>query len=81
MTSQTGQQIITIHIFTNISRRKYNQRMKFGQVIIIAWEIFFFKNNVENEVERLVSDFFLLFKKAFYKVKASAQRLSFNMFW
>ena len=81
MTSQTGQQIITIHIFTNISRRKYNQRMKFGQVIIIAWEIFFFKNDAESEVERLVPDFSLLFKKAFYQVKASAQRLSFNIFW
>ena len=33
MTSQTGQQAIAIHIFPNISRRKRNQKMKFGQLI------------------------------------------------
>ena len=31
MTSQTGQQAIIIHILLNISRRKDNQAMKFGQ--------------------------------------------------
>ena len=33
MTSQPGQQTIAIHIFTNISRSKGNQAMKFGQLI------------------------------------------------
>ena len=33
MTSQTGQQIITVHILSNISRSKVNQAMKFGQLI------------------------------------------------
>ena len=33
MTSQTGKQIITIHILPNISRNKDKQRMKFGQLI------------------------------------------------
>ena len=33
MTSQPGQQTIAIHIFTNISRTKANQAMKFGQLI------------------------------------------------
>ena len=33
MTSQTGQQITTIHILSNISRSKGNQTMKFGQLI------------------------------------------------
>ena len=33
MTSETGQPIITIHIFSNISRSKGNQEMKFGQLI------------------------------------------------
>ena len=33
MTSQTGQQIITIQILPNISRSKGNQTMKFGQLI------------------------------------------------
>ena len=31
--SQTGQQIITIHILSNISERKDNQAMKFGQLM------------------------------------------------
>ena len=33
MTSQTGKQIIVIHILSNISRSKENQTMKFGQLI------------------------------------------------
>ena len=33
MTSQAGQQIITIHILPNISRTEGNQTMKFGQLI------------------------------------------------
>ena len=33
MTSQPGEQTISIHIFTNISRRKGNQAIKFGQLI------------------------------------------------
>ena len=33
MTSQAGQQIITIHILPNISRSEGNQTMKFGQLI------------------------------------------------
>ena len=63
MTSQTGQYISTIHILTNISRSKGNQAMKFGQ-LIITWEIFFLKNHVENEAERLVPDLVFLKKKA-----------------
>ena len=33
MTSQTGQQIIIIHIWPSISKSKGNQAMKFGQII------------------------------------------------
>ena len=33
LTSQPGQQTITIHIFSNISRSKGNQTLKFGQAI------------------------------------------------
>ena len=32
MTSQTGQQIITIHILSNIARSKDKQAMKLGQL-------------------------------------------------
>ena len=43
--------------------------------------MFLFKNNAEKELGRLVLDLFLFFKKALYKVKGSAQRFSFNIFW
>ena len=33
MTSQTGEQIITIYILPNMSRNKGNQTIKFGQLI------------------------------------------------
>ena len=33
MTSQTGEQIITVHILPNIPRSKDNQAMKFDQLI------------------------------------------------
>ena len=32
MTSESGKQIITIHILSNISKSKGNQKMKFGQL-------------------------------------------------
>ena len=33
MTSQTGQQIVIVHLLPNISRSKSNQAIKFGQLI------------------------------------------------
>ena len=33
MTSQTGQKLITMHIFPNMSRSRDSQKMKFGQLI------------------------------------------------
>ena len=33
MTSHPGKQITAIHALSNISRRKSNQRMKFGQLM------------------------------------------------
>ena len=33
MTSQSGYQTITIHMFPNIPRIKSNQTMKFGQLV------------------------------------------------
>ena len=56
MTSQTGQQIITIHILSIISRIRGNQTMKFGNLIEYNWEILFLKNHTQNVVEKLVSD-------------------------
>ena len=57
MTSQTGQQLITMHILPNISRRKCNQTMKLGQ--LIEYNIFFLKNHTQNVVAKLVPDPFI----------------------
>ena len=45
MTSQTGQQIITIHILPNISRNKGNQTIKFCQLIEYNKRSIIFKNH------------------------------------
>ena len=64
MASQTGQQIIAIHILPNIARSKTNQAMKFYHLIeYIIWKIFFFKNYKEKEAKRLIPDL-LVFKKS-----------------
>ena len=65
-----------MHILPNISQNKGNQTLQFGQVT----EISFFENHAENEVERLLSDLFLNFKKALYEEKANDLQLSFNHF-
>ena len=39
MTSHPGQQIITIHVSSNISRSEGNQAMKFGQ--LIEYKVFY----------------------------------------
>ena len=62
MTSQPGQQTITIHIFPNISRSKGNQAVKFGQVIEDKKRnIFFVKPG------KLVSDLFLFLKRLYMR--------------
>ena len=52
--------------------------MKFGQLIEHNQEIFFFRNNAENDAERLVPDLILYFEKALYEVKASGLQLRFS---
>ena len=64
-TSQTEQQIITIHTLPNISRSKCNQVIKFNRLTEYNVKIFFFKNHAENEAERIVTDFFCFLKKLF----------------
>ena len=68
MASQTGQQIITIHILPDISRSKGNQGMKYGQLIKHNMKIFFCKIHTKNELGRLDLNHFLYFRKVFYKV-------------
>ena len=41
--------------------------------------MFLFKNPAENEIEKLFPDFFLIFKKASYKVETSGENLSFDI--
>ena len=54
MTSQPGQQIITIHILPNISRDKSNQTIKFGQLIEYNMGNVFLKKHTQNAVKKLV---------------------------
>ena len=60
MTSQTGQQIITVNtILPTISRSKGNQTLKFGW--LIECNMIFFRYHTENEPGTLVLDPFLFF--------------------
>ena len=56
-----GKQIIIIHILLNISRSKYNQTIKFGQLTENNIKIFFIRNHAENEARKLIPDLFLVF--------------------
>ena len=69
MTSQTRKQIITIHILPNISRKKGNQAIKFGQLIECVVRNTFLENYVEKGAGKLVSGIILFFEKALYKIK------------
>ena len=80
MTSQPGEQTITIHILSNISQSKGNQTMKFDLVIEYNKGNIFFKKHAENETERLIPDLFFFLKKALDEVKASDLQPGFNIF-
>ena len=80
MTSDPEYKEITIHIFPNISRGKGNKVLAFGQLIECnKINIFLQKSCKENKARRLVPDYFSLFKKALYEVKARYLQLSFNI--
>ena len=76
MTSQT----VILHILVNISRSKGNQTMKFSQVIEYDKRNIFLQKSCR-KWNRKTSYRLLLFKEAWYEVKASGLQLSFNMFW
>ena len=59
MTSQTRQQIITMHILPKISRSENNLTVKFGQLIEYNMRNIFRENNTQNVVETLVPDPFI----------------------
>ena len=86
MRSQTGQQIITIHILTNTSRSQEIKTSgnKVWSVNKIQCEnnfFFFFKNRAAKELGILIPVLFLVIKKALHKVNAGVQYPSFNIFW
>ena len=76
MTSQPVQQTVSLHILHNISQRKDNQTIKFGQVIEYNNRNIFVQKS-----GRLVPDLNFFFKKALYEIKASGLQISFNIFW
>ena len=50
MTSESGKQIITIHILSNISKSKGNQKMKFGQLKECnMWNLFLSNTKCDRE--------------------------------
>ena len=82
MTSQTEQEIITIHILPNISKSKGNKTIKFGQLKKILWDKYFSSNIMQKMRQGgWFQNFFLFFQNALYKVKENRQHLSFNIFW
>ena len=71
--SQPGSQTVIIQVLPNISRRKGNQTTKLGQVIVYNKKNkFFFKIHAENEIRKLVLDFFsfFFFEKSFIWCKS-----------
>ena len=65
--------MIAIPILSNISRRKVNQAVKLGQFVAYnVRNVFFFQTSCRKWRVILVSDPFLLFEKALYKVKQVA---------
>ena len=62
MTSQTRKQIITIHILPNISRRKSNQAVKFGQLIECDARNTLLENHLKTSAGKLVSGIILCFE-------------------
>ena len=54
--------------------------MKFGQLIEFNMKIFFQEKHTQNVIKKLVTGFFLFFKKALYNVKVSGHSLTLNKF-
>ena len=59
MMSFTGKLIVTIQIFSNVSRGKSNQTVKFGQLIEHNMKKSFVKSHIQSVMEKQVPDPFL----------------------
>ena len=51
MMSQPGKQVIAIHLLPNISRKKDNQAIKFGQLIEYKMRKIFIEKHTQNVME------------------------------
>ena len=69
--SQTGTQMITMNVLSDISKSKGNKTMKFGQLLKSNMRNIFVKNYAENRGRKLNLDLFLLVKTALFKRKVS----------
>ena len=76
MTSQSGNQIITIHILPNIPGSKGNQTMNLVREQNVTREIFFFKTHAENEVGGLVAHLILFSEQTLYGIKVVCSLVS-----
>ena len=59
ITLQSGQQIITLHTFLNISRSKGNHAMKIGQLVVCNMKNSFFEKSHTKCLNKLLPDSFL----------------------
>ena len=75
MMLQTGKQIITIHILSSVPRSKGNQPIEFVQLIEHEVRNTFLQKSCRNEVEILVPDLFLFFKKLYISSKQMASTM------
>ena len=74
--SQIGPQTVTINILVDISKRRENQTMKFGQLMEYNVINISLKKSWEKKAGRLVPNLFLFFQKTLYEVKTSIIRFS-----
>ena len=82
MTSQTGKQINSRNILSDISgNKRYKTIMKFDQLIESNVKRIFEKSNAENKAGKLVRDVFLLSGKILHEVIANGPHLSFSIIW
>ena len=81
MTSKAGIQTITINIWSDISKSKDNQTMKFGQLIEHNVKNIFLQKSCRKRGRETSSKPLLFYKEALYEVKAMSWHLSFDIFW
>ena len=77
--SHTGQQMITIHILTNISRSKRSGNETWSVNKILCEK--YFSSRIMQKMSETSFGPLFVFKKALFKIKANSQHLKCNIFW